>query len=326
MELITGATGFIGSRLLTSLRASGREVRAFARRPVLGVETVVGDICDAAAAARACTGVTTVYHCAGFAHAMRMKQDAMAALNRAGNLDAVKVVGEAAARAGVTAFVALSSVKAMGPGGDACIDETWSVPPDSDYGRAKCEAEVALARICRGTAMRAVALRPAMVYGAGGRGNLPRMVEAIRRGAFPPLPETGNRRSFVHVDDVVDALRLAGEQGGRPGECEAYILAHADAYSGRAVYDAIREALGLPPVRVRVPRQVLRGMAWCCDLATAVSGLSLPFGHEVYDRLLGSAWYSTEKMQREMGWSARIDLATGLREMLSVNQASSQRC
>ncbi len=324
MELITGATGFIGSRLLASLLASGRRVRAFARRPVPGVETIVGDICDAAAAARACAGVATVYHCAGFAHAMRMKPDAMAALNRAGNFDAVKVVGEAAARAGVGAFVMLSSVKAMGPGGDACIDETWPVPPDSDYGRAKHEAEVALARICHGTAMSAVALRPAMVYGAGGRGNLPRMVEAIRGGAFPPLPETGNRRSFVHVDDVVAALRLAGERAGQPGACEAYILAHAGVYSGRAVYDAIREALGLPPVRVRIPWHALRGMAWCCDLATAASGLSLPFGYEVYDRLLGSAWYSAEKMRREMGWSARIDLATGLHEMLSVNQASSR--
>ena len=47
-----------------------------------------------------------------------------------------------------------------------------------------------------------------MVYGPGGRGNLERMAALVRRGWFPPLPETGNRRSLVHVSDVVAAIRL----------------------------------------------------------------------------------------------------------------------
>lgn len=56
--------------------------------------------------------------------------------------------------------------------------------------------------------MHVVNLRLAMVYGAGGRGNLERMARLIRCGLFPPLPETGNHRSLVHVDDVVSVMRL----------------------------------------------------------------------------------------------------------------------
>ena len=55
-------------------------------------------------------------------------------------------------------------------------------------------------------------LRLPMVYGPGGKGNLPRMIQAIARGRFPPLPETGSRRSMVDVRDVVQAARRAGAQ------------------------------------------------------------------------------------------------------------------
>lgn len=62
--------------------------------------------------------------------------------------------------------------------------------------------------------MHVVNLRLAMVYGRGGRGNLERMARGIRADWFQPLPETGNRRSLVHVDDVVAAMRLIAHGAG----------------------------------------------------------------------------------------------------------------
>ena len=96
MNLITGATGFIGRRLV----APGD--RALVRRPAGFVHEVVGDLEDAGVLARACAGVETVFHCAGIAEAA-----AHADPDRHWriNFEGTKNLLEAAGRAGVRRFV-----------------------------------------------------------------------------------------------------------------------------------------------------------------------------------------------------------------------------
>ncbi len=62
--------------------------------------------------------------------------------------------------------------------------------------------------------MHVVNLVLSMVYGYGGRGNIERMARGMRAGWFPPLPETGNKRSLVHVDDIISAIRRVAERLG----------------------------------------------------------------------------------------------------------------
>ncbi len=224
------------------------------------------------------------------------------------------MLAEAAGRAGVRRLVFLSSVKAMGDPGDDCIDETWPVPPASAYGLAKREAEAVLLATGERFGMHVVCLRLAMVYGAGGRGNLERMTALVRRGWFPPLPETGNRRSMVHVADVVAAMRLVAGEPRAAGR--SYIVAHPQTHSGRQLYDALRAASGMPPVGWAVPRGVLAAAARLGDLGAAVLGRRMPLDSEALDRLLGSACYSPARIERELGWRASVDLADGLRETL----------
>ena len=153
-----------------------------------------------------------------------------------------------------------------------------------------------------------------MVYGRGGRGNLERMAHGIRAGWFPPLPETGNRRSLVHVDDVEAVMRLVAQSLAANGR--TYIVADPKAYSGREIYDAIRSALGKPPIRWRVPAALLRAGGRLGDGVGNLFGRSLPFNSEVTDRLLGSARYTPARIEQELGWRARIGLEEGVREML----------
>jgi len=159
-------------------------------------------------------------------------------------------------------------------------------------------------------------VRLTMVYGAGGRGNLERMGRLVRKGWFPPLPETSNRRSLVHVDDVVEAMRQVMNADVAKGR--TYIVAGPQAPSGRQLYDAIRKVLGLPAARWSVPEPVFRFAAGCGDLAEATFKRRVPLNSEVVDRLLGSAWYSSARITRELGWQARIGLEEGLREMFGL--------
>ncbi|MBK7846552.1 MAG: NAD-dependent epimerase/dehydratase family protein [Zoogloea sp.] len=129
----------------------------------------------------------------GHAHAFGALGAEEEALHWRVNFEGSQALAEAAGRAGVASFVFLSSVKAVGEPGEACVDEDWPVPPDSAYGRAKRAAEAVVLAAGERYGMRVTVLRPAMVFGAGGRGNLERMAALVRRGLFPPLPETGNR-------------------------------------------------------------------------------------------------------------------------------------
>ena len=138
--------------------------------------------------------------------------------------------------------------------------------------------------------MHVVNLRLAMVYGSGGRGNLERMGRLVQRGLFPPLPETGNHRSLVHVDDVVAAMRLVAEDDRANGR--TYIVAAPEAPSGRELFDALREVLGMPPFTWAVPASALRLAGRVGDGLEAITRRRLPLDSEALERLLGSAWYS----------------------------------
>lgn len=316
--LVSGSTGFIGGRLAKLLRLGGHDVSGLVR-VWGGAADVVGDLTDLPSLHRACAGKRAVFHCAGYAHAFASQGQEDANRHWAINFEGTYNLAEAAGRSGVRIFVNLSSVKAMADPGEACADEDCAGLPQTDYGCAKRAAEEAVLEAGARYGMHVVNLRLAMVYGAGGRGNLERMGRLIRSGVFPPLPETGNHRSLVHVDDVVSAMRLVAEDGRANGR--TYIVANHEAPSGRQLYDAIREALGLPRHTWAVPTGILMSAGRLGDWAGRLSGRRLPLDSEIVQRLLGSAWYSPARIERELGWRARVSLSEGLREMLAQRHA-----
>lgn len=305
--LITGGTGFIGARLLQA----GNRILVRSDSGVAGA--MHGDLLDPSSLRAACEGVERIFHCAGYAHAFHSSDPYVHwRVNFEGTRNLVTAAGEA----GVRRFVFLSSVKAMAEPGDRCVDEDWPGEPETAYGRAKRAAEDVVLEAGAKYGMHVVNLRLAMVYGRGGRGNLERMARGIRAGWFPRLPETGNRRSLVHVDDVVAVMRLVAE--ARAANGRTYIVADPLPYSGREIFDAIR---GVPPRLTfawGLPAPLLRGGAVAGDWVGRLTGRAMPINSEVVERLLGSACYSPARIERELGWRAGIGLDAGVREMLGV--------
>jgi len=309
--LVSGASGFIGRRLLRPGDL------ALARMPHGQPGERVGDLLDADSLTAACAGVETVFHCAGYAHAFA---SANADLHRRINFEGTRDLAEAAGRSGARRFVFLSSVKAMAEPGEVCVDEDWPGEPATPYGRSKRAAEDAVLEAGEKYGMHVVNLRLAMMYGRGGRGNLERMARGIREGWFPPLPETGNKRSLVHVDDVVGAMRFVAEAPAANGR--TYIVADPRAYSGRELYDALRAVLRKPSLRWSVPAGLLRASGAAGDALGALLRRPLPLSSEVVERLLGSACYSPARVERELGWRAQVGLDAGLLEMLGDDALS----
>jgi len=317
-SLVTGASGFIGGKLVRCLLQQDRSIRILVRHSPNNTspDVVIADLSDSKRLMEACTGIDRVFHCAGYAHAFASLSQQDADQHWRVNFEGTRNLVEAAGMAGVQRFIFLSSVKAMGDPGDLCVDEDFPVPPTTPYGQAKRAAEKAVLEAGCRYGMQVVNLRLAMVYGAGGRGNLERMGKMIKMGMFPPLPETGNHRSLVHVDDVIAAMCTVVADDRANGR--TYIITGPEAPSGRELYDTMRRVLAMPKRPWSVPERALRAGAQCGDSLEALCHRHLPFNSQVVDRLLDSAWYSSARIKQELGWTPQISLEKGLQEMFGI--------
>ncbi|MBI3899034.1 MAG: NAD-dependent epimerase/dehydratase family protein [Gammaproteobacteria bacterium] len=318
--LVTGATGFIGRHLVSQLAASGYTVSALVRHRQRaidalpsGVRHCLGDLEQPDTLQNVCVGIDTVFHLAGYAHAVDEGSAASAERHRLVTIDGTTALLDQARNAGVQRFIFVSSVKAMGESTQGSVDETTAPQPSTVYGRAKRAAELAV--LAAGSSeMHACVLRLPMVYGPELRGNLPRMIAAVDRGWFPPLPELGNRRSMVHVSDVVQALMLVAV--GARSNGQVYLVTDGAAYSTRELYDMIRAALGKPYSRLAIPLSALQFMAKLGDGIGRLRRKPFAFDSAALNKLIGTAWYRSEKIGSELGYQPRQALTMAIPEMV----------
>jgi nucleoside-diphosphate-sugar epimerase len=119
--------------------------------------------------------------------------------------------------------------------------------------------------------------------------------------------------SDLHVDDLVRAIELAITSPQASGQ--TYIVAHPRTYSGAELDRALRRCLGSRIPKWSLPASLLRQLGGYGDIIGRLIDKPCPMNSEVVSALLESACYSSEKLARELGWCAEIDLAEGLREM-----------
>ena len=298
---VTGATGFIGTWLVNQLAGTVGldQVTVLSRTQHPVCKTVIIDLQSGSVPGNALDGIDTVYHLAGYAHDLLQDAASVAHLYKAVNVDATVQLASLAALLGVRCFVFVSSVKA---GGSAitgrCVTEEDQAEPEGIYGHTKREAELKVLEIGRQSGMHVSIVRPTLVYGPGVKGNLALMQSGVMRGWFPPLPETGNRRSMIHVDDLVRALLFIAENEQANGQI--YIATDGVPHSSRAIYEAICHSVGKAPRGWSLPR-------WVFDLAGVLSS-KVRFK---LDKLLGDECYSSTKLEA-LGFKAEkgvMDLA-----------------
>jgi UDP-glucose 4-epimerase len=311
---VTGAGGFIGRPLCSALQERGDTVVAGlrSRSPGPWNRMLLNDLAYSCPSASEINGVDCVIHLAGKAHALgelRQDEDVYFRIN----VEATRKLLESCRAAAVRRFVFISSVKAAGEDGLVALDETTVCRPDTPYGRSKLEAERLV--LYGGYVPEPVVLRLSMVYGPTAKGNLPHMIRAIHRGYFPPLPETGNKRSMVHIEDVVNAVLLAADAPAARGQ--TYIVTGGRDYSTREIYQGICEALGKPVPRWSVPPRALQALAKLGDRIGRLRGKRFMFDSDALHKLTGSEVYSCEKIERELGFRPEQDLQTALPEIVA---------
>jgi nucleoside-diphosphate-sugar epimerase len=328
MILVTGAGGFLGSCLIDQLCREGFKVRAGLRNEgqfVLvpsGVEKVVVDIRHKQKVMEATVGCEVIVHLAGKAHAFDERgndQDYETV-----NVEGTRNVLDAAVASKAKRMLFISSVKVFGEETQGCVDEGYPANPQTPYGRSKWKAERLVEEYAVKGGMTAVSLRLPMVYGPTKRGNLYRLISAIDRGWFPPLPQLSTSRSMLHVKNFTRAVQacLTVKQFTLP----AYIVADAHPYSTTAIYEQICRGLGKPVPHWRVSLGLLKAAAAGGDCIQAMTGRSFPFTSDTLTKLIGSACYSTEALMRDTDFVPELCFERAIPELIEFYRKTVPAC
>ena len=205
---VTGASGFVGRALCRQLGADAVPITREGGLP---------PSCDA------------VVHLAAIAHRHASREE----LEDVNVRLAERVARQAAANG--ARFLFLSSVKVHGEASAAPLTEGSPIAPGDAYGESKARAEDALRSI---HGLNLTVLRPPLVYGPGVKANFLALMRAVDRGWPMPLASIRNRRSFISVDNLADAIiRSLGAAG-------TYLVSDGPAVSTPQLCRDLGEALG----------------------------------------------------------------------------------
>ncbi|MEV6776833.1 NAD-dependent epimerase/dehydratase family protein [Streptomyces syringium] len=322
---VTGATGFIGGRLVARAVGRGDDVTALVRATSdtaglrsLGARVREVDWPTGAGVAEAVAGTDCVFHLAGATSA----RDAQG--YRQGNVQTAAVLALSLATLPVPPrLVHCSSLSAVGPSAPERRRQEDDEPaPVSLYGRSKLAGESAVRAY--GARVPSVIVRPPIVYGPGDREFLPRLLPMVRRGVVPQAGSVTRLFALVHVDDLVDALLAASTRGrtvrSRLISCAEgiYHVCDGGAYAWGAITGALAHALGRSdPVVVPVPSPVVRLVASVAESAARVRGTVSVLNRDKAREARCVAWTcSSSAAERDLGFTAAFRLADGLADAL----------
>ena len=310
--LITGATGFVGSRLANFFITHFPEIEfrlAVRHRPdelqvpgvlPLGSIEVVGDINPYTNWTDALVGVDVVIHLAARVHVMKdVALDPLEEYRNANTLATIHLAEEAA-KADVKRFIYLSSIKVNGEEtlpGQSYSEDSPPAPIDP-YGVSKWEAEQGLEKVCAQTGMEFVIIRPPLVYGPGVKANFQKLMGLVTKGIPLPLGAVHNQRSMLALDNLVSfiALVISNPQAAN----QRFLLSDGEDVSTTQLLKLLAKGMGKSIWLLPVPAFILRAAAQVLGASAAA------------DRLLGSLKIDSSKARQVLHWQPPLSTEEGI--------------
>jgi nucleoside-diphosphate-sugar epimerase len=313
--LVTGATGFTGGHLARTLVAYGDTVRALVRsaEPALaaaGIETVPGDLRDAASIERAARGVDVVYHIAAIYRQAGLRDQEYRAVNAA----AVRTVIEAAGSAGVRRVVHCSTVGVHGDISHPPAAEDAPLKPGDIYQVTKLEGERIAREAAEDTEMEVVIVRPTGIYGPGDR-RLLKLFRGVARGRFPIL---GSGKIFYHltyIDDLVEGFRLCASVPAAAGR--TYILAGAEVTTLNELLAIVAEEAHVKPPSMHLPVWPVWVAGALCEAVCVPLGIEPPLYRRRVDFFTKSRAFDISRARAELGYAPKVGLHEGVARTLA---------
>jgi len=311
--LITGGTGFIGSRLALRCIERGDSVRVLGQENTpaevenkqlieeKGGKVILGSVTDPKKLLDSLTDTDVVYHLAAAQHEMNVPDQKFRDVNVSGT----KSILEACLSVGVRRFVHGSTIGVYGPL-EGTIDEKSPCNPDNIYGVTKLEGEkVALSY---GERLPVVLIRIPEVYGPGDR-RLLKLFKAIKKGAFINIGSGRNLHHPIYIDDLIEGLFLAADREQVRGQ--VFLFAGKEPVTTSQMVAIIADQLQAPLPRWRFPLFPMLVLATLVEQTFRPLGIQPPLHRRRMDFFRKSFVLSSEKAGALLGFDPKVTFKEG---------------
>ena len=314
--LITGGTGFIGSRLALRLLAQGHFVRVLAQANTkaetensseleeAGVEVVLASVTNKEAISTVLKDIDFVFHLAAAQHEANVPDQLFWDVNVMGT----KNVLEASAANNVKRFVHGSTIGVYGSAMEGEIDEQTPIRPDNIYGVTKSEAEKEVISFL--DQLPVVIVRISETYGPGDR-RLLKLFRAIKKNMFFMIGNGQNIHHPIYIEDLIDGLLLASKIDEAVGQ--TINLTGYQSITTNELVTTIAEEVG-GNVRFRAPMFPFLVISTVMEAAFRPLGIQPPLHPRRMDFFKKSFFFSTEFEYTILGFTPRYDFKSGVSE------------
>lgn len=314
--LITGGTGFIGSRLALRCLEKGYSVRVLGQENTTaesenrklieekGAEVILTSVTDRESIFELMKGIDIVFHLAAAQHEMNIPDQVFWDVNVTG----VKNMLEAGVNAGIKRFIHGSTIGVYGAL-EGVISEQSPCKPDNIYGVTKLEGErLALSFQEK---LPVVVVRISETYGPGDR-RLLKLFRAINKNVFFMIGSGENIHHLIYIDDLIEGLLLAAIVEEAVGK--VFVLAGKEPIITNDMVTVIAEQLGKNLPRFRVPLYPLLIIATIVETVLRPMGIQPPIHRRRMDFFKKSFTFSQEKAANALGFVPKVSFRQGVFE------------
>ena len=313
--LVTGATGFIGSRLALHAHRLGIDVLATGRAEhdiererleelrAAHIPFETGVLQDSNLIAKVLAGRTAVIHLAAAQHESEMP----ASYYHSINVDAVTKLLQGCSEARVRRFVYGSTMGVYGSSEDHLLNEDSPVRPENVYTRTKLQAEEIVR--ANADAFDICIIRIAETYGPGDQ-RLLKLFRSIDRGHFFMIGAGNNRRQCIHVNDLIRGMLLAAQHTAAIGQ--TFIFAGQEIMTTNEMVRHIAGVLNRKPPRLQLPLWPFIAAAGVMETALPPLKIQPPLHRRRLDFFRKSFVFSIDKARDLLGFQPEIDFRRGV--------------
>lgn len=308
--LITGGSGFIGTRLVDELLKDNHKIIIFdkvksSKYPYM---TLIGDVRDEKALNKAFKNIDIVYNLAA-EHADDVKP---ISLYRDVNVGGAENVIKAAEFNCVRTIIFTSSVAIYGLN-RGTPDEIMKPQPFNEYGRTKNEAEKIFLNWAKETKGNSLTiLRPAVVFGENNRGNVYNLINQISSGKFIMIGNGANKKSMSYVGNI--ASFLSTQTNAEPG-IYTYNFADKPDLTSKEIVDIVRDELKFKKLTPTMPYFVGLIGGYIFDLLSVITGKKFQVSSIRIKKFAAETTVCTDELNKS-GFKKPFLLEEGLRKMV----------
>lgn len=312
--LVTGITGFIGSRLALSLKNQGEEVIGLGLKnnsaesenyhdlEIAHIPVKLGGVDDKAQLLDLLKECDIVIHLAAAQHEAGVPDSYFHDINYQGTLNVL----EAAAEAQVKHFIHGSTIGVYGAAMAGELSESSLVKPDNIYGTTKLKAEKLVASYAKNLPV--TIIRISETYGPGDR-RLLKLFKAIKRKTFFMIGNGKNIHQLIYIDDLIAGFALATEKPITSGEI--FVLAGHQKLTTQNLTDDISQVLKVKPYGIKVPLSLLMLIAFIMEKVFPLFKRQPPIHRRRLDFFRKSFYFNTKKAKNNFGFEATTSFKSG---------------